>query len=96
MSAAEDHAMNARQHIEWAHEQQASDGEYEHSVRDMALLAQAEATLALVEEQRTANLIAAFERDAVQPPTDTHLANGTRQAWWNGVSDQITERLGLA
>jgi len=54
------------------------------------------ATIALVEEQRTANLIAAFERDAVQPPQDTHLANGTRQAWWNGVADQITERLGLA
>lgn len=64
---------------------------------DRALVrAQVHATLALVEEQRTANLIAAFERDAVQPPADTHLANGTRQAWWNGVADQITERLGLA
>ncbi|MBF4602798.1 hypothetical protein [Curtobacterium sp. VKM Ac-2884] len=64
---------------------------------DRALVrAQVHATLALVEEQRTANLIAAFERDAVQPPADTHIANGTRQAWWNGVADQITERLGLA
>jgi hypothetical protein len=67
------------------------------SAADRALVrAQVHATLALVEEQRTANLIAAFERDAVQPPADTHLANGTRQAWWNGVADQITERLGLA
>jgi hypothetical protein len=64
---------------------------------DRALVrAQVLATIALAEEQRTANLIAAFERDTVQPPADTHIANGTRQAWWDGVADQITERLGLA
>ena len=58
MSDRIDHAAEARQHIEWAHEQQGVDGEFEFSVRDNALIAQAEATLALVEQQRIANVIA--------------------------------------
>lgn len=53
-----DHAAEARKHIDWAHTQQEQDGEFEFSVRDNALIAQAEATLALVEQQRIANLIA--------------------------------------
>jgi len=50
-----DHAVEARKHIEWAHLQQEQDGEYEFTVRDNALIAQAEATLALVEQQRIMN-----------------------------------------
>lgn len=53
-----DHANEARKHIEWAHEQQSKEGEYDTTVRDNAILAQAEATLALVEQQRIANIIA--------------------------------------
>jgi len=53
-----DHAAEARKHIDWAHDQQGRDGEYDSSVRDNAILAQAAATLALVEQQRIANLIA--------------------------------------
>jgi len=53
-----DHAAEARKHIDWAHEQQGRDGEYDWTVRDNALIAQAEATLALAEQQQTANRIA--------------------------------------
>lgn len=53
-----DHARRASEHIEWAHDQQSRDGEYDHSVRDNATLAVAEATLYLAEQQRIANIIA--------------------------------------
>lgn len=53
-----DHAAEARKHIDWAHEQQEQEGDMGNVPRDNALLAQAEATLALVEQQRIANLIA--------------------------------------
>ncbi|MBB3158216.1 hypothetical protein FHS07_001912 [Microbacterium proteolyticum] len=53
-----DHAAAARQRIEWANKQQEAEGEFDFSVRDNAILAQAEATLALVEQTRIANLIA--------------------------------------
>ena len=43
-----DHAAEARKHIDWAHEEQSVEGSWEYSVRDYALIAQAEATLALV------------------------------------------------
>jgi hypothetical protein len=55
--------------------------------------AQVHATLALVEEQRTANLIAAFERDAIQPP---HASGAANTPFWNALSVDITERLDLA
>ena len=53
-----DHAAEARKHIDWAHEQQSVEGCWEGSARDYALIAQAQATLALVEQQRLANVIA--------------------------------------
>ena len=53
-----DHAAEAQKHIEWAHEQQGEEGQFEESVQHNATLAVAEATLALVEQQRIANLIA--------------------------------------
>ena len=52
-----DHAAEARKHIDWAHEEQSVEGSWEYSVRDYALIAQAEATLALVEQARIANLV---------------------------------------
>lgn len=53
-----DHAVEAYKHIDAAHEQQGREGEFEESVQHNATLAIAEATLALVEQQRIANLIA--------------------------------------
>lgn len=53
-----DHVAEARKHIDWAHDQQEREGDMGNVPRDNALLAQAEATLALVEQQRIANLIA--------------------------------------
>lgn len=54
-----DHVGQARQHIDWAHGQQSMEGDMGNVPRDNALLAQAEATLALVEQQRIANILAA-------------------------------------
>lgn len=51
------------------------------------------AALATVHEQRTANLIAAFERDAIQPPHESAAAN---KPFWNALAVDITERLDLA
>lgn len=53
-----DHVAEAMQHISWAHEQQEREGDMGNVPRDDALLAQVHATLALVEQQRIANLIA--------------------------------------
>lgn len=52
-----DHAAEARKHIEWAHEQQAMEGQFDETVQHNATLAVAEAVLALVEQQRIANRI---------------------------------------
>lgn len=56
--------------------------------------AQVHATLALVEEQRTANLIAAFERDAISSPFS--VPTKENRAFWDSVSRGITRRVGLA
>lgn len=58
MSARKDHAAEARMHIDWAHDQQTRTGEFDETVQHNATLAAAEATLALVEQQRIANVIA--------------------------------------
>lgn len=58
MSERIDHAAEAQKHIDWAHEQQEREGDMGNVPRDDALLAQAHATLALVEQQRITNLIA--------------------------------------
>lgn len=66
---ATDHVAEAQKHIGWAHEQQSAEGDTGNVVRDDALLAQAHATLALVEQQRVANLLAlaASERNIDVP-----------------------------
>lgn len=61
-----------------------------------AARAHAATTRELVEEQRTANLIAAFERDAITVPDDLNGSPATRIAYWNGISAAITKRVGLA
>ena len=48
----------AAKSLTWARGLQYEDGDFAHSVRDHALIAQAEATIALVEQARIANLIA--------------------------------------
>lgn len=99
-----DHGAEAQKHIDAAHRQQANDGEYEFSVRDNALLANAEATLALVEQQRIANLIAAFDRDALiypalnaAPYTERNaLQRAERAAFETRIATEVTEGVGLA
>lgn len=74
-----DHAAEARQHIDWAHEQQEHEGDMGNVPRDNALIAQSHATLALVEQQRIANrialcsLVAETERAFTQHGVRAHL-----------------------
>ena len=67
MSDRIDHAAEARQHIDWTHDWQGLEGDTPETNLAYALIAQAEATLALVEQQRVANLIALANGD-------THLS----------------------
>lgn len=55
---------------------------------------QALATLALAEEQRKANIVAAYAGDLIRNP----YAVGTREnnEWWAAVTGPLTEELGLA
>lgn len=86
-----DAVAEARKHIEGAHEQQVRDGEYGHSVRDNAILAQAEATLALVEQQRLANLIALW----MGPDYAVEALEASGEISYDRVRDAIREGLGL-
>ncbi|MDF2507276.1 MAG: hypothetical protein K0Q52_1135 [Microbacterium sp.] len=58
MSDRIDHAAEARRNIEGLHDYQSEAGMTEASMLTVAIEAQAHATLALVEQQRIANLIA--------------------------------------
>ena len=82
-----DHAAEARQHIDWAHEEQSVEGSWEYSVRDYALIAQAEATLALVEQQRIANLVALTK--------NTFAAHEAREALSTFATAKFGEQIGL-
>ena len=53
-----DHAANARRNIDGLHDYQAEEGMTDESMLTVAIEAQVHATLALVEQQRIANLIA--------------------------------------
>lgn len=53
-----DHAAESRKHIGWTHDWQEREGDTEEAGLATAVLAQAHATLALVEQQRLANRIA--------------------------------------
>lgn len=53
-----DHVSEARKHIDWVHDWQSQAGDMEETNLANALIAQAEATLAVAEQQRIANLIA--------------------------------------
>lgn len=53
-----DHAAEARQNIEWAHEWQGREGSHDATEIAGALIAQAEATLAVADQIRASNLIA--------------------------------------
>lgn len=76
-----DHAAEARKHIDWAHEQQEREGDTGNVPRDDALLAQVHATLALVEQQRIANILATAHIDS--------------RYFENGKIAELREELGL-
>lgn len=93
-----DHAAEAKKHIDWAHEQQKVEGEFDFTVRDNALIAQAEATLALVEQQRIANILAIACADVGEVPLAFRdlARRGLVKAGREGnPRDDIREGLGL-
>ena len=83
MSKRIDHAAKASQCIAWAHEWQLEEGSTAATENAYALIAQAEATLALGEQQRIANLIALAESGRT-------TVNGARAAL-SGLYDGAVE-----
>lgn len=90
-----DHAAEAQKHIDWAHEQQGQEGQFDETVQHNATLAVAEATLALVEQQRIANLIAIWGLpDALKRMMITSSGVDPREA--DQTAPQIMAGLGLS
>lgn len=83
MSERIDHAAEAQRCIEWSRDWQLEEGCTETTGITYAILAQAEATLALVEQQRIANLIALAESGRT-------TVNGARAAL-SGLYDGAVE-----
>ena len=87
------HVATAKFRQEGVHEWQFEEGSTDATNLAAAMDAQAEATLALAYEQRTANLIA-YEGGLSQAFRDNTLnENGMRL--WKLAADQIAERLDL-
>lgn len=59
----------------------------------MITSAQAFATIALVEEQRTANLIAAYNGDLLKNPHP--VGTEANNEWWAKTAGDLTERVGV-
>ncbi|MBT1542446.1 hypothetical protein KK103_11790 [Curtobacterium flaccumfaciens pv. flaccumfaciens] len=51
------------------------------------------ATLALVEEQRTANLVAAYNGDLLKNPHP--VGSHEHDVWWSKTAGDLTERVGV-
>lgn len=71
-----DHAAEARTHIEWTHDWQEVEGSTDAANIATSLIAQAEATLALVEQQRIASLIALGQLQIASGMDGTHTPVG--------------------
>lgn len=98
-STAAEHADEARRLLTLVRASGLTEAEREESyayenAAGIVAAAQTHATLALVEEQRTANLIAAFERDAISSPFS--VPSHENRAFWDSISRGITRRVGLA
>lgn len=91
MSATDQHVDRAKDALAEAGEAM-NAGRTELAEQYLAI-ARVHTALASVNEQRTANLIAALERDAIQPPHESVAAN---RPFWNALATDITERLDLA
>ncbi|UXZ57058.1 hypothetical protein [Curtobacterium sp. Arg-1] len=56
-------------------------------------VSQAQAALALVEEQRTANLVAAYNGDLLKNPHP--VGSHEHDVWWAKTAGDLTERVGV-
>lgn len=97
-----DYASVAKFRLEGVHDWQTEQGQTDATLICAALDVQAQATLALAYEQRTANLIAAL--DQVSPQDYAWLKEardnpesdkGKQLARWDAIGHQIEERLDL-
>ena len=94
MSKHIDHYVRAMDNVDSVHEWQAQEGETDAAMLATAILAQTEATLALVKAQREANRQAALaNRIAAFSSTfpDSLLSTGE----WDDILADIREGLGL-
>ena len=76
MSERIDHAANSRRAIDTVHDWQGREGETDAAMLAEVGIAQAEATLALVEQQKVANLIAL--------DTNRHARTERSGSYWGG------------
>jgi len=59
----------------------------------VAAVASAHIALALVEEQRTANLVAAYNGDLLKNPHP--IGSHEHDVWWSKTAGDLTERVGV-
>lgn len=95
---AEEHTAEARRLLSLIRTTGLTDEEREETYAyesEVAIVnaAGVHATLALVEEQRTANLVAAYNGDLLKNPhpVGTH----EHDAWWAKTAGDLTERVGV-
>ena len=63
------------------------------NLTNIVAAAQVHATLALVEEQRTANLVAAYNGDLLKNPHP--VGSHEHDVWWAKTAGDLTERVGV-
>lgn len=90
-----DHAAEARKHIDWVHEWQSEVGDTEETNLANALVAQTEATLALVEAQREANEIARIQAMLALTGTPEQMREAPVDELGRERMDRILKVLGL-
>lgn len=95
MSKRIDHVSKALRSIEGLHDYQAEEGMTGESMLTVALEAQAHATLALVEQQRIANLIAA-RAQSESPRIDLRGDSNSHDMVQKITDAEIRKALGLS
>lgn len=95
---AEEHAAEARRLLNLIRPDGLTTTEYnEYLAFDnstaIVAAAQVHASLALVEEQRTANLVAAYNGDLLKNPHP--IGTHEHDAWWSKTAGDLTEQLGV-
>lgn len=83
-----DHAAEARKHIGWTHDWQEREGDTKEVGLATAVLAQTHATLALVEQQKVANVIALSQAEDGNGWTSEQAVAAVFREHWDDESGQ--------